>query len=176
MESYEHVRKKYKPSKIKVLLIAESPPPSADTDSSRHFYRSDKIRGNDRLFSNTIQALYPEVASDIKSIETDKAHWLEKLKNDGIYMIESLPDSLPHHVTKKERQELIKNNLEGLIRKIKTLATPNTKIVLIKSNVFEVAADPLRQAGFNVLNKQLVDYPGQYNQAAYRDKLAGLLK
>jgi hypothetical protein len=45
---------------------------------------------------------------------------------------------------------------------------------LVKSNVFEVAAEPLRDAGFTVLNHELVDYPGHYNQKAYREKLARL--
>jgi hypothetical protein len=54
------------------------------------------------------------------------------------------------------------------------LADPDTKIILIKSNVFEAAAEPLRQAGFTVLNKELLDYPGHFNQRAYREKLAKL--
>lgn len=176
MESYENIREKYKPSSVELLLIAESPPPASNVESSRHFYRTDRIRNNDQLFTNTIQALYPESPTDAKSIATQKAKWLDKLKTDGIYMIEALPSSLPHNVTKKERQELIKNNLEKLIKKIKTLKNPNTKIVLIKSNVFEIAANPLKSEGFKVLNKELVDYPGQYNQAAYREKLAHLFK
>jgi len=40
--------------------------------------------------------------------------------------------------------------------------------------VFDVAAEPLRAAGFHVLNTELVDYPGQFNQHAYREKLVKL--
>ena len=35
--------------------------------------------------------------------------------------------------------------------------------------------DKLRQAGFTVLNTELVDYPGRFNQRAYREKLAQLV-
>jgi hypothetical protein len=63
-----------------------------------------------------------------------------------------------------------------LIQRVKGLADKGTKIILIKSNVFEAAAEPLRQAGFNIINTELVDYPGRFNQAAYRDKLARLSK
>lgn len=176
MESYEQIREQHKPNHIKILLVAESPPPNTDIKSSRHFYRADKLRSNDRLFINTIKALYPDPELKDQDIEQQKQYWLNKLQSDGIYMIEALETSLPHQVTKKERQNLIKNNLPKLIERIKNLTDPDTKIILIKSNVFEVAADALRQAGFNVINKALVDYPGQYNQKAYREKLASLLK
>lgn len=176
MQSYETTREQYRPDSIKVLLVAESPPPKATTESSRHFYRTDKVRRNDRLFINTIKALYPEAnTSNQQILEQHKAKWLNQLKVDGIYMIEALRTSLPHHVSKKDRQDLIKNNMSNLIERMSGLASSNTKIILIKSNVFEIAAEPLRKAGFNVLNKELVDYPGQYNQRAYQQKLKALL-
>lgn len=174
MESYENTRLKYKPTKIKILLIAESPPPKASIESNRHFYRADKARVNDRLFINTVRAIY-DIDEPGSSLEQNKRYWLNKLQNDGIYLIEALSISLPHEVSKQERRTLIKNNLPTLIKRVSHLAKPNTKIILIKSNVFDVAAEPLREAGFNVLNKELVDYPGQYNQQTYIEKLKNLL-
>ena len=173
MVGYENIRQMYRPKTIKVLLIAESPPPAASTPSSRHFYRTDAIRRDDRLFTNTIRALYPQTNTLPEAqLQTEKQQWLRTLQNDGIYMIEALPDSQKHEVTKEERQQKIRTHLPELIAKIKQLAGPQTRIVLIKSNVFEVAAEPLRQAGFTVLNHELVDYPGRFNQRAYREKLA----
>lgn len=173
MRSYEAVRQHYKPQRIKVLLIAESPPPAPEIQSSRQFYYTDRIRKDDRLFTNTIRALYPETM-DLPEIELEesKETWLRKLQNHGWYMVEALEESQEHEVTKKQRQELIKAALPGLIERVGQLAEPGTKIILIKSNVFEVAAEPLRQAGFEVLNKELLDYPGRFNQRAYREKLA----
>lgn len=177
MNNYEQLRNQYRPQNIKVLLIAESPPPVANQTSSRHFYRTDQVRRGDRLFVNTIKALYPEAEGQTESqIETTKQQWLRRLQSDGWFLIEALPTSLPHAVTKPQRQDLIRQNLPKLLARVRQLANPNTKLILIKSNVFEVAAEPLRQAGFSVLNTELVDYPGQYNQAAYRQKLAGLAK
>ena len=49
METYDTIRERYKPAKVKVLFIAESPPPAAGAQSSRHFYRADRIRVDDRL-------------------------------------------------------------------------------------------------------------------------------
>jgi hypothetical protein len=86
-----------------------------------------------------------------------------------------LEESQEHEVTKVNRQDKIRTVLPKLIERVKTLADINTRIILIKSNVFDVAAEPLRQAGFNVLNTELLDYPGRFNQKAYREKLAKLI-
>jgi hypothetical protein len=175
MGSYELVRQQYRPEHIKVLLIAESPPPRSQIQSSRQFYYTDRIRKDDRLFTNTIHALYPEAAGlPEATLQEQKDAWLNRFKDDGWYMIEALEKSQIHRVTKKQRQERIRENLPQLIERVKKLAGKGTKIILIKSNVFDEAAEPLRQAGFNVLNTELVDYPGRFNQRAYREKLAKL--
>ncbi|HYG83962.1 MAG TPA: hypothetical protein VD907_03725 [Verrucomicrobiae bacterium] len=175
--NYNSVRQQYKPKQIKLLFIAESPPPAPEIQSSRQLYYTDRIRKDDRLFTNTIRALYPEAADTAESeLETTKEQWLRRLQADGIYMIEALEDSQEHEVTKQQRQERIAASLPRLLERVRALATPETKIILIKSNVFEVAAEPLRKAGFTVLNTELVDYPGRFNQRAYREKLATLTR
>lgn len=108
-------------------------------------------------------------------IQTEKEKWLRRLQTDGIYMIEALEKSIRKVVKKKERQVRIREALPRLIERVKGLADKDTKVILIKSNVFDVAAGPLREAGFNVLNTGLVDYPGHFNQRAYREKLADLV-
>jgi hypothetical protein len=91
-------------------------------------------------------------------------------------MIEALEESQEHEVTKKQRQERIRESIPRLIQRVKELADQDTKVILIKSNVFEAAAEPLRQAGINVLNTELLDYPGRFNQPAYKKRLARLSK
>lgn len=176
MSSYDTIRQQYRPDHIKILLIAESPPPAAEVQSSRQFYRSEQIRKGDRLFTNTIRALYPETIDVSEpALEADKESWLRRFQADGFYMIEALETSQRHAVTKSQRQARIRESLPRLIERVQELADKDTGIILIKSNVFEVAAEPLQAAGFTVLNKELVDYPGQYNQRDYREKLAALV-
>lgn len=176
MVAYDEVRQKYRPKQVKVLLIAESPPPAPSVQSSRQFYYTDRIRQDDRLFTNTIRALLPD-AEDLTEpeLEQDKECWLCKFQAAGYYMVEALEESQMHEVTKKQRQALIASAAPRLVERVRQIATPQTKIVLIKSNVYQMAAEPLRQAGFNVLNTELVDYPGHFNQKAYRQKLAKLV-
>lgn len=173
---YNETRQKYRPKQIRLLLIAESPPPAAEIQSSRQFYRSDRSRTEDRLFVNTIRALYPETMKVSEAeLEAQKEKWLRQFQADGRYMIEALEVSQRHSVTKEQRQEKIRAALPRLIERVREFADENTKIILIKSNVFEIAAEPLRQAGFHVLNHELVDYPGRFNQREYRTKLAKLV-
>ena len=173
---YENVRERYRPLHIRFLLIAESPPPAPDIQSSRQFYYTDRIRKDDRLFINTIRALYPEtIEQKEEKIEQDKEKWLLRFKADGVYMIEALTESQVHEVSKKQRRERIRDSLPQLIGKVRQLAEPETGIILIKSNVFDIAAGPLKEAGFKVLNTELVDYPGHFNQRVYREKLSALV-
>jgi hypothetical protein len=174
--NYESIRQKYLPDATKVLFIAESPPPEPAIQSSRQFYYADRIRKDDRLYVNTIKAIYPGAVDLTEAeLEQDKEKWLRKFQADGFYMIEALEESQIHEVTKKQRQELIKDSLPRLLERVGQLTNGHTKIILIKSNVFDVAAEPLRAAGYDVLNTELVDYPGHFNQKAYRQKLAKLL-
>lgn len=176
MSSYDDLRQQYRPSHIKWLLVAESPPPGADVASSRHFYQATPVRTADRLFVNTIQALYGQAQELSEAqIEPDKEQWLRRLQSDGVYMIEALEVSQRHGVTSADRRSKITQALPRLLERVGELAVTDTKVILIKSNVFAAAAEPLRQAGYKVLNQTLVDYPGQFNQARYREKLAALM-
>lgn len=177
MSDYETARSQYRPQHIKWLLIAESPPPPPEVQSSRQFYYAERVRRDDRLFVNTIRALYAEAAEVPEGeLEEHKARWLERLAADGFYMIEALEESQPHEVTKEQRRERIRAAVPRLIERVRGLAEADTRLVLIKSNVFEVAAGPLREAGFAVPQTELVDYPGRFNQRAYRGKLAALVR
>lgn len=175
MNEYEEIRKQYKPERIKWLLIAESPPPPPEFGGSRHFYRATPPRDDDRLFSHTMRALYEDAAALSESdLQSKKEQWLKRFCTDGCYMIEALEESQVHSVTKKERQAKLKQAIPRLLERVGELAEVDTKIILIKSNPFDVMAEPLRDGGFTVLNEKLVDYPGIYNVTAYEQKLRHL--
>jgi hypothetical protein len=177
MNEYELVRQKYRPEVIKYLLIAESPPPGPGVGSSRQFYRAEYQAPDDRLYANTMRAVFSE-AQDLGSqeLEAGKADWLERFKGAGFYMIEALEESLEHEVTKKQRQEILAAHAQRVIERVQDLAAPETRLILIKSNVFDTLAGPLREAGFDVLNTELLDYPGRFNQADFRRKLSQMVR
>ena len=126
MSEYDDLRQRYRPTEIRFLLIAESPPPPPEFEGSRHFYRSDRLRREDRLFTNTIKALYPETTDMSEpELEAAKEQWLQRFQVDGFYMIEALEESQAHKVTKPQRQERIREHLPRLIERVAELAAPD---------------------------------------------------
>lgn len=59
-EQYAAARNKYKPSHIKILLIAEAPPNNLD----RYFYYED-VKSHDSLFLEIMGILYPDLKNVI---------------------------------------------------------------------------------------------------------------
>ncbi|GAC1373091.1 MAG: hypothetical protein NVSMB39_7350 [Candidatus Saccharimonadales bacterium] len=177
MSEYDEVRQTYRPEVIKYLLIAESPPPRAGVASSRQFYRAEYQAPDDWLFANTMRVVFAEAADlAIKELEAQKEQWLRRFAEVGFYMIEALEKSLTHDVTKKRRREILAEHTDELASRVGELDASAAKLILIKSNVYDMLAGPLRAAGFAVLNEELLDYPGRFNQAYYRRKLAGMLE
>src|SRR5581483_2630173 len=95
---------------------------------------TDRIRRDDRLFTNTIWALYPDTAGlTEEGLEAEKQAWLLRLKEDGVYMIEALQPSQRHAVTKKQRQQRIREAMPRLVERVPQLAANSRENVLIKS-------------------------------------------
>lgn len=174
---YEQLRQSYLPQTINVLFIAESPPPeSSAKPTTRAFYSLASAGEGDRLFNNTMRALYPEDAEgNLENLAKNKEEFLRRFQADGFYMIEALTQSLIPGTKTSERIRHLKDSLPELLKRVEGLATPETKIVLIKSNPFKVCAEPLRAAGYNVLNQETLNYPGYWQEKHYRDKLKILL-
>ncbi len=77
--------KKYRPEKIKYLLIAESPP----NDIRNYFYYDGPKPKHQMFFQNVIKAIYKEhCATD----PVCRKYFLNKFKEDGFYMIDAVED------------------------------------------------------------------------------------
>jgi hypothetical protein len=176
---YEKLREKYRPEHIKWLFIAESPPPKKLIHSTRYFYLPDydpKLGEEDRLFSNTIRALYPEADKLSKEeLQAEKEKWLRRFQADGCYLIEASPVSFPHRFKPRERQEKLKEYFPWLLERVESLAEEDTRIILIKSNVFIVVEGKLKMRGYKVINDGNLTYPGVWQEQVYRTKLKELM-
>lgn len=97
MDKFEIARKKYKPDTIKFLLVAETPPKS---DSDRFFY-FENVDRQDSLFIEIVKVLYPQIVDkyDIQEIRINKSYFLNKLKEDGFYLIDSLEEPFEENYT-----------------------------------------------------------------------------
>jgi hypothetical protein len=55
---YAERRARWKPDKVRLLLIAESAPDDGGDESSRRFFHNDALTGRDGLFRQVVQVLF----------------------------------------------------------------------------------------------------------------------
>jgi hypothetical protein len=90
---YEQLRSKHRPSRLRVLLIGESPPKS--NESARRFFYSPVLTRHDNLYRGVAQALYGErVDVDIR----DKSAVLARIQSDGFWLIDAVDEPINKNV------------------------------------------------------------------------------
>jgi len=63
----------------------------------------------------------------------------------------------------------------NLLSRINSIIDENTKIILISATVFDADFHYLIENGINVINKEMIDFPGSGRQIKFRDKMIKLL-
>ncbi len=170
---FEKARRKYRPDPIKYLLVAETPPRS---DSKRFFY-FENVEEQDSLFLETMKCLYPNETRNVetRTIRANKSYFLQKFQNDGFYLIDSLDAPFEEQLSSKKKEALLRAGQKELLTKIKSLCSKKTKIILIAAPVFKANHSFLIVNGINVVNKDLVDFPGSGGQKQFREKFGALI-
>ncbi|HYY90546.1 MAG TPA: hypothetical protein VE955_00995, partial [Candidatus Dormibacteraeota bacterium] len=149
---YARARRKYRPVRIRILFVAESPP-----SSGGYFYFS-KTVGKDHLFRETMKALGFWPLSQPMGHGIDKRPLLEKFCSSGFFLIDTC--GLP--VDKLPTKTRVKKIGEGALRIASRVRHLNPgSIVVIKKTVFHPVRDSLVQAGLGnkVLNKKPLPFP-----------------
>lgn len=154
-------RKKYKPERIKFLLVAEAPP-----DSIERFFYYENVNTQDSLFTQITQNLYPELKDKYikngRSTEL-KSEMLDQFKSEGFYLLDL--SELPISLTKGN----LKHQLPILDEKIKSIINSETKIILIKANVYDIAYNHLQLMHGNVVDIRM-PFPGSGQQRLFQEK------
>src|SRR6266568_1114414 len=149
MTTYEALRQQYRPAKVEVLLIGESPPDPA-AGAQRFFFAPELKVYN--LFRAVVQARYGD-AVDI----ADKPSVLRRLKDDGYWLI----DATEKPITKKQRAErkaALIAAVPDLIARCRETA-PRRGVVICHGGVYKLVADKLRDAGIRVLHDEPIPFP-----------------
>lgn len=129
---------KYKPGNIKLLLIAEAPPCTA----GRYFY-FEHADPHDWLFRYVWEGLMGD-----KPDREQKARHLAGLRDAGVYMIDLHQETISQPSLADLRPEV-----PGLLERCRSLKPRH--IALIKSSVYDVAFEPLRDAGLPVIDERM---------------------
>jgi Putative endonuclease, protein of unknown function (DUF1780) len=168
---HDQARQRYFPERIKLLFVAEAPP----SDLERFFY-FEAVNEHDWLFLALVRSLYDEARDlDTPELRERKREFLKRFASDGYFLLDASDAPMPRGATPAEKRRLLSRSLAALIKKISEFNADNLKIVLISHAVYEVCCVPLRAAGFNVLNNEMIDFPSSGRQAEFRRKLGQLL-
>ena len=173
LELYKTAAQKYKPNRIKTLFIAESPPFKEEGDELRYFY-FENVTKRDSLFRNIMQVLFPEEYEDFKKSK-DKVPLLNKFKENGFFLIDACDYPINQYVN-RIRNNRIETDFPKLLQKIKTVIDDDTKIILIKKNIYKLLFDKLDSEGINVINTEYLEFPSSGHQLEFKTKLTNLLK
>lgn len=164
-------REKYRPHAIKYLLVAESPPTEG---SGRYVYFEDVSEG-DSLFWQTIKTLYPDdCPPSAPPPRHRKREFLERFRADGFFLLDAVEKPLGKASPAMKRR-LILDSLPRLKGDLRAASGTGTKVILISAPVFEVCAAALTADGLNVVNVEMIDFPGSGGQRKFREKFARAL-
>ncbi|NLA14693.1 MAG: hypothetical protein GX867_10630 [Tissierellia bacterium] len=143
----ENSRLNYKPDKTKYLLIAQAPP-----DNIERFFYYTNVPKHDYLFLGIIGVLYPNLKKEFLESGRNadiKESILLKFKEEGFYLIDLSEFPISYITTS------LKDQLPKLADNIKKLADANTRIILIKSDVYEIAFRYLKDRFKNVIDVKI---------------------
>lgn len=159
-------RAKYKPEKVKLLIVAEAPP-----EALERFFYYENVSTADYLFIGFIQVLIKD--QDRKSenickiIRKNKAEILKLLQKYGIFLIDWSDNPIFHFCD----YDIFKRKLEcenGIDKK-------NTNIILVKVNVFDFLYEKLKSDKYKVM-PQRIPFPSSGHQSFFYKKMTDALK
>jgi len=162
--NFNRARRKYRPRKVRLLLIAESPP------SSGGFFYFPMTIGKDHLFRETMKALdlWPKNEPMRKGV--DKRPMLRRFQSMGLYLLDTC-DFPVDKMLPWERREAILQQIPRLIDDV--IEADPLHILIVKSTIFNLVFIALEESGLQsrTLNNRPVPFPSHGNQRNYRSSL-----
>jgi hypothetical protein len=150
-EWYALLREHYRPQRLRILLIGESPPDSGD--AARRFFYSPTLRA-DNLYRGVVQAVYGDRPDlDLR----DKPKVLGLLRDDGFWLI----DAVEHPINKQssaQRRAAIRRAVPQLVERCQALA-PEAGVIICHGVVYAETQPSLRRAGVKVLHDRPLPFP-----------------
>lgn len=162
---YAERRGRWKPGRVRLLLIAESAPADGGDIANRRFFYDEQLTGKDGLFREVVRALYNNPA--LTSGPSAKKPWLEKLRSDGVFLID-LATVPVNEFGLAARAAALARNVAVTVGTTSELEPDG--VVLVKRNVFDLLEQPMRQAGLPLLHDEFIPFPGSGQQKRFRER------
>ena len=182
LERFEEAAKRYLPSPLRLLFIAEAPPAFK---VNRLFYFTG-LRDGDTLFLEMMKVLYPAAVGyhegsfrpgySAKQMRLRKQKLLRKFQNDGYQLIDAYEQPMPDGANAATKTVLMRSTLPALQNKVRRLVGKRSvPIVLIGGITYSVCAEALRLDGHRVVNETMIHHPARGGQKRFRAKLGDVL-
>jgi hypothetical protein len=142
---------RFKPKRVKLLLIAEAPPSSLD----RYFYFP-TVRTQDSLFRYVAR-----LTLGTEPTRKNKVELLSSLQRAGVYLMDVSPEPI------RDDTEL-RPLVPEAVRRAATLRPEH--IIIIKAGVFDLMYWPLKEAGMPLVEHR-VPFPGSGQQRRFEEAM-----
>jgi hypothetical protein len=139
--------------------VAEAPPGFKPEEPERYFYFED-VGKHDDLFRYVVRGVLGDEPS-----RSGKKHPLSKLREDGVFLIDLKRDPAD--------ESSLDTCVPDLVRRCKRL-NPD-RIILIKTNIYDVAFSALREANLPVADER-IPFPGSGQQSKFEKAFERALK
>lgn len=151
---YSELREKWRPERVRLLLLAESAPADHGDESRRRYFYLDRLSAADNLFRGTVEALYG--ATGLDSRTESKTPWLERMRDDGVFLIDLVPFPI-NTFTSAEKVAAQRASIPDAVERAKALNPEG--VIVIKKDVFTLMEQPLRGAGLPLLHRHGISFP-----------------
>ena len=161
---YVEAANRYRPEKVRVLLLAESPPAFTTEDKKAYFYFEENP-GGDILFATVIKAVLSKTYR--KRQGPSKTELLRELQAEGIWLIDAVEYPI-NKIGDKPRSDakrrcLIDKESADLFKRLALVGkSAEMSIVLIKNLVYQCLAEPIRNLGYHVPQTMPIGFPRYY--------------
>jgi hypothetical protein len=170
----QQARIKWKPEEVRLLLLTEAPPPP---ESDRYFYYTD-VRKGDSLFLETVKVLFPEEVeafSSIKELRANKAYFLERLSENGVYVVSAFPSNLKNQTDAKRSKHYLEY-FPNLIGDLLQIISPKIPLAIVSTVVYKSIGQKLQGTGFNLIHDQPIPFPNSGQQKRFRTNFSRVLR
>lgn len=148
---YDELREQYRPERVRVLLIGESPPDPGTGE--RRFFYAPTLR-HDNLYRGVAEAFYgAERGFDVR----DKPEVLRRLQFDGVWLIDAVAYPV-NMLGSAARRRAIAVAAPSLAKRAVELA-PETGVLVCHGGVFAAAHPAIRSAGVRLLHDTPLPFP-----------------
>jgi hypothetical protein len=160
---YHEMRKTFEPVKIKLVLLAESPPVSPD---GRYFYNT---------AGSTREPLFKATMLAFGIVCKDKALGLREFQRRGVLLLDAVYEPVNKQLDKAKRGEAIERGYDELVERLSKLP-PGVPVVIIMASLYDRLFYRLKNSGVNVV-KRRIPFPAHnpQNIDKFREELASIV-